>query len=470
MAAKPQPKRATALKKDRDHSFTFIDLFAGIGGFHHALRDLGGKCVMTVELDPDCRKVYSKAFNVPIDDIKGDIRKVTSNISEVPEHEVLCAGFPCQPFSKSGAQEGIRDQTRGTLFHEIMTIIEERRPKIVLLENVRNLSGPRHRDTFSTIIHRLIHAGYEASHVPLVLSPHRLKQENGGTPQTRERLFIVAVRKDLKNSTKATEIDLLKERCSDSEWDPDDWNITQFLKTHPDHIDPADKKAYSLRPDESKWLKAWDAFIKCIDGDLPGFPIWFDEFDESARDQENAEDWEKRPAWEREFKQKNWRFYDEHKAAIKRWMATRGQGSAVKDFPASRRKFEWQARKQESKNGWKPKDRDLKSLVLHLRPSGIRVKPPTYLPALVAITQTSIIGDWERRITPEEAALLQGMPPGVFKEAEVSDATAYKQLGNAVNVGIVRRLAQEVFELIGFKYDRNKYEEALQKCLPRQTV
>ena len=149
----------------------FIDLFAGIGGFHHAALKVfpDAECVMAVEWDKDCQKVYSTMF--PETDLRGDIREVLyvtkagkqreataaeiRNENLVPEHDILFAGFPCQPFSKGGAQKGMSEQTQGTLFHEIMRIIEARRPQLVVLENVANLVGHDEGRTWDTIIKAL---------------------------------------------------------------------------------------------------------------------------------------------------------------------------------------------------------------------------------------------------------------------------------------------------------------------------
>ena len=122
-------------------AFRFIDLFAGVGGFHAALTAYGGECVYAVEIDKAAAAVYER--NWGHDPSATSPRTPTTTVMNVPAHEVLAAGFPCQPFSKSGAQRGM-DETRGTLYWNILQIIEERKPKVVLLENVRNLAGPRH--------------------------------------------------------------------------------------------------------------------------------------------------------------------------------------------------------------------------------------------------------------------------------------------------------------------------------------
>src|SRR3954447_2540624 len=167
--------------------FTFVDLFAGIGGFHAALSAFGGKCVYAVEKDPAAAAVYERNWGMPA---LGDIVADTEGEMLVPEHDVLAAGFPCQPFSKSGFQRGM-EETRGTLFFNICKILEARRPAVVLLENVRNIAGPRHTHEWKVIIRSLRELGYQVSSQPIVFSPHLLPPDRGGRPQVRERVFIM---------------------------------------------------------------------------------------------------------------------------------------------------------------------------------------------------------------------------------------------------------------------------------------
>lgn len=376
-------------------------------------------------VDPDAQKVYEANFAAPVP--AGDIRPLTEGeaVREIPPHDVLCAGFPCQPFSKSGFQRGM-NETRGTLFFNILRVLEAHRPRFAILENVRNLAGPRQRHTWNTIIRNLRRLGYRVASEPAVFSPHLLPPEKGGRPQVRDRVFILCERVDDPGAD--LHGPLLVERRAVDGWDPDRWRIEDWLQ---DESEIPNREAYALRPDEIRWIEAWDDFVKSIDSDhLPGFPIWVDAFTHYPRLEPGL------PAWKADFLRKNSAFYREHKATIDAWLKRHD----VASFPPSRRKFEWQARK------WQPyaKDRTLWDLVLHLRPSGIRVKPPTYLPALVAIAQTPIIGSRRRRITPREAARLQGFPDEF--ELHPIDAVTYKQMGNAVNVGVVKYVATKLFE------------------------
>jgi len=397
-------------------SFRFVDLFAGIGGFHGALSALGGKCVYAIEWDEAAAAVYKCNWGI---DCLGDI---TDDVSDegcvVPTHDVLAAGFPCQPFSKSGAQRGM-DETRGTLYWSILQIIHHRKPAVVLLENVRNLAGPRHLHEWQTIIETLRDEGYRVSDTPAVFSPHYLPPEMGGRPQVRERIFIFAARDSeaAKGDLSMDDPVVLPRPVRD--WDPGTWNLETDLPLEP--LTGSGQTA--LSESEIYWIEAWNEFVEKMweirEGRrLPGFPLWGDSWVTS----EQLSIPDTTPGWKANFLRKNSDFYTQHKNFIDRWAA---KWEFYSDrFPPSRRKFEWQA--QDTPRLW--------DAVMQMRPTGIRAKRPTYLPALVAITQTSIIGPRRRKLSVKEAARLQGFPDWFSFEGQKS-SDSYKQLGNSVNIG-----------------------------------
>ena len=166
-----------------NYTFKFIDLFAGVGGFRIAMQNVGGKCVYTSEWNKDAQKTYRNNFGeIPFGDITKDRIK-----NYIPtEFDVLCAGFPCQAFSIAGYQKGFTD-TRGTLFFDIEKIIENHQPKVVFLENVKNLVSHDNGKTFKAIIEILDEKlGYKVFHKVLNSMTH------ANVPQNRERIFIVA--------------------------------------------------------------------------------------------------------------------------------------------------------------------------------------------------------------------------------------------------------------------------------------
>jgi DNA (cytosine-5)-methyltransferase 1 len=397
-------------------SFKFIDLFAGIGGFHAAMTAAGGECVYAVEIDEAASRVYERNWGLnPSGDVTNDAGDGHLN---VPDHDVLCAGFPCQPFSKSGAQRGM-EETRGTLFWNILRIIEERKPSVVILENVRNLAGPRHRHEWQVIVETLRTEGYRVSETPAIFSPHLLPPERGGRPQVRERVFITASRVP-ENRKFDLEVGPAVFNRPVGGWDPRAWDLESDLPLEPNHV----VDDCELPESERLWIDAWDEFVRMMikarsGRRLPGFPLWADEWKPLDKKRLNKE-----APWKADYLVKNAEFYASHKKIIDRWAKRWGVYSDL--FPASRRKLEWQA--QDTPSLWET--------VMHFRPSGIRAKAPTYLPALVAITQTSIIGTRERRISTREAARLQGLPDW-FDFGGQSAAATYRQLGNGVSVGAV---------------------------------
>jgi len=354
---------------------------------------------------------------------EGDITELANeSVMRVPEHDVLVGGFPCQPFSKSGKQLGM-EETRGTLFWNIAQIIKVRKPKIVLLENVRNIAGPRHEHEWKVIINTLRELGYRVSIDPFVVSPNEIHPLAGGSPQSRDRVFICATL--IKRNTRTSNEDpgLPNLIPATSNWKISDWNLKKDLPLE-SHRSKKILEEYGLSDQENLWLDAWDDFVTGFrenfpDEKIPGFPLWVDAWVETK---DLILD-EELPDWKINFLTKNSNFYLAHKKFIKSWLRKWGQ---LESFPSSRRKFEWQAQ-------------DLKSIsetIVHLRPSGIRCKPANYAPALVAITQTSILGKSRRKLTVKEAARLQGFPEW-FDFLDQSKSQTYKQLGNAVNIGVV---------------------------------
>ena len=380
--------------------FKFIDLFSGIGGFHQALEQLGGKCVFASEIDKSCIETYKENYGMDSDN---DITKI--NPEEVPDHDVLCAGFPCQTFSKAGKQKGFAE-TRGTLFFYIEKILLAKKPKYIILENVRNLVSHDGGNTWKTIRQHLKDAGYRLTENPLIISPHQL-----GVPQLRERVVILGIY-DPKNVEKYLNIEI------EEMMKKDDNSIDSILETD------NNEEKYKITKKEEQVLSAWDEFYRMIDLKVIGFPIWADYFDGHMEDNY--------PEWKKEFIAKNHAIYILFKSKIDAWAK---KWKVYSEFTPTQRKMEWQAGEKIS---------SLWEGFIQFRPSGVRVKAPTCFPALVALVQVPIVGKYKRRLTIREAARLQSFPDSFVPNE--NDHQAYKQFGNAVNVNVIKYAANLLFE------------------------
>ena len=208
--------------------FTFIDLFAGIGGIRIAMQNLGGHCVYSSEWNSQAQKTYLSNFGeMPF----GDITKESTK-SYIPDNfDVLCAGFPCQPFSISGKQKGFED-TRGTLFFEICTIVSQKRPKIIFLENVKHLVHHDSGNTLRTILTNLKGLGYNVSW-------RVLNGEDYGVPQNRERIIIVGTLdgtfdfNSVKKTPRPRLIDFLDKGEKFEYLDPEEYTLLDNPKEQP---------------------------------------------------------------------------------------------------------------------------------------------------------------------------------------------------------------------------------------------
>ena len=383
--------------------FTFIDLFSGIGGFHQAMSSLGGRCVFASEIDKYCIETYQENYGM---DSGIDIRNVDEK--DIPPHDVLCAGFPCQAFSKAGKQEGLEDETRGTLFFEIVRILKHHHTPYIVLENVRNLVAHDHGNTWKVIRANLRKQGYRLMEKPLILSPHHF-----GVPQLRERVVILGKYEPdrVDEPLNIAFHDLMKKEQN---------SIYDVVKDH-----PVDEK-YAISEHEEMVLNAWDEFYHGIDMKVIGFPIWSEFFRYEKAPAEF-------PAWKQEFVNKNIRLYQSNQKFIDQWLK---KYNDLKDFTPTQRKMEWQAGTNID-SVWEG--------VIQLRPSGVRIKVPTCFPALVAIVQIPIIGRYKRRLTVEESAALQSFPAKFISNA--NDQQAYKQYGNSVNVTVIAECAKRLFDL-----------------------
>lgn len=263
-AKKPEDKRSckNAPAKAR---FRFIDLFAGVGGFHQAMRYLGGECVMAAEVNEECKKTYRLNYHTEEKEIRGDVREIDP--TTIAPFDVLCAGFPCQPFSKAGAQRGFQDKTRGNLFYTIMDILDAHpEVKFVILENVRNLADKT--ENWDIITSELTQRNFYITEEPIILSP-----SDFGIPQIRERVYILGIRKDIRNEKilsngfiHKTDLQLEKhfKKCKMG----DAWTILE------DNVDDT----YIISQEQEQMIYAWDEFRIGTGLKVIGFPVWIDSF------------------------------------------------------------------------------------------------------------------------------------------------------------------------------------------------
>ncbi|MCY4538155.1 MAG: DNA (cytosine-5-)-methyltransferase [Chloroflexi bacterium] len=412
----------------------FIDLFAGLGGFHLALKSLGCECVFASEIDEELRELYRKNFGMlPV----GDIRSVL--VEEIPEHDILCAGFPCQPFSKAGSQKGFECPQWGDLFNNVTDILRHHSPKYFMLENVANLRKHNSGKTWEEMKRKLEDVGYKVCERKL--SPHRF-----GIPQIRERMFIVGSRIGLEHF----------------KWPAEYLSKVTAVR---DILDNSPSQVRQISDQVHKNFEVWQEFLELYptNEQLPSFPIWTMEFGATypyedttphAMSHKELQNYcgshglplkglghteimsylpsharrkqEHFPGWKISYIRQNRDLYARNKSWVDGWLPK------IKQFPPSLQKLEWNC-KGERRYIW--------DFIIQIRASGVRVKRPVTSPSLVSMTTTQIpIVGWEKRyMTLSECLRLQSMEE--LKNLPPTQAQQIRAIGNAVNVHVAEQIA-----------------------------
>lgn len=433
----PEDAKKPADKRLKKPAFTFVDLFCGIGGFHQALTSLDGKCVFACDINELCRKVYEE--NYKTDDeliIAADIKKVAKE-NNLPQFDVLCGGFPCQTFSKAGKQNGFNvvetesgeTDDRGQLFFRIIDILQNHTEcNYVILENVRNLADKE--NDWKVVCDELKKLGFVITEEPIIESPH-----NFGIPQVRERVYILGIkeaaiktellRENKKITREMLHIDIHYRACPEN-------SIPLLLD---ETVDPK----YYVPKEIAEVLEIWEEFLQNIDEVKS--PFWLHKaglgiYDDDEYKTNPDIGYASMPDWKKIMVWKSRVMYNNNHEFIDEW----AKKYKMTERSLIHQKFEWNASRDCS---------SIKGGITQFRQSGVRVKNPDYFPSLVAMNNTPIIWDEKaqryRYLSPHEAAKLQSFKDDfIFNE---SDPVSYRQLGNSVNVKLVKMFAEALFKL-----------------------
>lgn len=394
------------IKKTKNNTLTFIDLFCGIGGFHQALSLLNHKCILACDIDKYCREVYKKNYNIePVVDVK--------NIDEkkINDFDIICGGFPCQPFSNSGKKKSFEDE-RGLLFDEIIRIAKHKKPKFLFLENVKHILKVSEGKVIEYIKKKIDETGYKLQ--LFKMSPH-----DYGIPQQRERIFFVCVRKDIYNNKDIELLDMKK-------------NLT-FKDILEENVDPK----YKVKPDVENVLNAWEELISQFEvGEKLSPTILINDAYRTYSDEE----YDNLAKWRKDYMTKNKRLLTKYKSIIDPWYEKHKELLLKREIYG---KLEWQA-------GLLKENDSIFNYFITLRQSGIRVKRAKYFPTLVAISQIPIYAKEKRYLTPRECARLQSYPDNL--KLHETDRVSYKQMGNSVNVFNTLTIIKSTLKHYGYNH------------------
>lgn len=413
----------------------FIDLFAGLGGFHHALTKTGGfKCVFASEINPQLQELYSINHGHKAE---GDITQI--DVESVPAHDMLCAGFPCQPFSLAGLKKGRDCLQSGRLIEHVLRIAKHRKPEFLILENVPGLLTVANGSIWNRIESEFKNLGYQLSRK--VISPLDV-----AVPQNRNRLFVVgSLHHDLS--------------------DVFDWPAPEKIRLLTEFLCAESNSHKPVEPQKRTQLEKWQQMLTdcMLPEEMPIQSIAAPEFgatyplDFSAitlrtlrryraaygQPLSNCSSWndalKKLPS------------YCRKRRKVPHWLAQSVEFSR-EIYKRNRRQLdEWHTDFDKRYNSWQilewrgdRKSRQLNKHLIQFRASGIRVASPRKLPSLVAMTATQvpIIGSEMRYLSRREAARFQELHE--LSDIPGTDSFAFRAIGNAVNAKVVEYIASNI--------------------------
>ena len=424
--------------RKKEYKFKFVDLFCGVGGFHQAMESLGGKCVFACDINELCRSVYEMNYKTPGDEliIAKDI-KTAAKENNVPAFDVLCGGFPCQTFSKAGKRNGFEvvenengeKDDRGQLFFRIIDILKDHPEcNYVILENVRNLAD--NEDNWRVVCEELTELGFVITEDPIIESPHHF-----GIPQVRDRVYILGIKEAaIKTDALREQMKITREMLGvDAHYENSPRNCIPML------LDETTDDKYYLSSELTEVLDIWEEFLQNIEGIRS--PFWLHKaglgiYDDDEYKNDPKIGYQEMPEWKKELVWKSRVMYNNNHEFIDDW----AKRHKMTERSLIHQKFEWNASRDCT---------TIKQGITQFRQSGVRVKNPDYFPSLVAMNNTPIVWDTAaeryRYLSPHEAAKLQSFKDDfLFNE---SDPVSYRQLGNSVNVKLVKMFAEALLNL-----------------------